>query len=115
MTDKNECIICMEPDNLIKNADCSCNYFYHIDCYRKYGKTNCVLCKKETHTFIYILNPLISSIINENIPSTIINIESVQINESNLQENADCMYIYSFLCVLVVFIISAVIYLLITT
>ena len=43
-----ECIICLNPGNLIKNGRCSCIYFYHKECNDKTEYPNrCLLCKKD--------------------------------------------------------------------
>ena len=47
----NECIICLEKDNLIKNLKCDCIFYYHPSCYAEWlfqtKNYSCILCKKE--------------------------------------------------------------------
>ena len=47
----NECIICLEKDNLIKNFNCDCIFYYHSSCYAEWlfqtKNYSCILCKKE--------------------------------------------------------------------
>jgi hypothetical protein len=41
-----ECIICLEPKNLIVNTRCSCIYSYHAECMKKTERPTCLLCNK---------------------------------------------------------------------
>jgi hypothetical protein len=42
-----ECIICLQPDNLVVNTRCSCIYNYHIECLKQTERpTICLLCNK---------------------------------------------------------------------
>jgi hypothetical protein len=44
---EDECIICLEPNNLLKNKRCSCIYHYHYRCINNIVKPNeCIMCKK---------------------------------------------------------------------
>lgn len=43
-----ECIICLEPNNVIPNKICACKYTYHAECLMKVNNpAMCILCKKE--------------------------------------------------------------------
>ena len=115
MTDKNECIICMESDNLIKNINCTCKYFYHINCYRKYGKSKCLLCNKNITTFMYILNPIVNST-NTNSPTTPITPTIIQIqiqqqtNQNTIEQNDNCTYVSIILCLIILLLIIIVLH-----
>ena len=42
-----ECVICLEPKNLVANTRCSCVYHYHKPCMYMAGEAACILCKKK--------------------------------------------------------------------
>jgi hypothetical protein len=111
----NDCIICMDSGNLIKNVNCACNYYYHIDCYRKYGQSKCLLCKKEINTFMYILNPLSTRTINIVITETILDQEQQNQRSEEQQEKSICNIILSLSCVALIIIIIVTLCIMVNT
>ena len=49
--DNNECIFCLETDNLVENTICDCNYKYHVKCFiewiEKSQNCKCIICEKK--------------------------------------------------------------------
>jgi hypothetical protein len=44
----NECIICLDEGDLVKNNKCECIYYYHVQCANKLNNPlQCILCKKD--------------------------------------------------------------------
>lgn len=54
------CIICFNEYNIIKNKLCKCNYYYHIPCFLTWVRNNnsakCLLCSKPV-----IVNPIVNN------------------------------------------------------
>jgi hypothetical protein len=45
---EDECIICLQPNNLIENKICACKYKYHQECFNNLVNNDiCMLCKKK--------------------------------------------------------------------